>query len=156
MLQPRTQGGNRDLRVLCIQEILGEYVSWLVLNLCCESTYRCRLPRDGGRYRGRYECDDDTGKVSGCPALSAGVQDFYDTLKNLGKKGEGQERDHAEAMTIEVQRKMMFWSLQQWPSVPAELMVSKFAGASQEDLMEALKHFMVRAYMASAFTLWTR
>ena len=88
--------------------------------------------------------------------MSAEVQDFYDTLKNLGKKGDGQERDHAEAMTIEAQRKMMVWSQQQAPSVPTNEMVAKFEGACREDLQEVAKHFMVRAYMTSAFTLWTR
>lgn len=89
--------------------------------------------------------------MTGNPALSAEVQDIYQTIKNLEKRNGGAARDHAEAMTIEVQRKIMLWSEQRFPAMltPSE----QLALVSREDLMEVAKHCMIRAYMSAGFTL---
>lgn len=115
------------------------------------------LTRDSrGKFRGPYQCDEETGKVTGNPALSAEVQDLYRTLQNSKKSGMGGFRDHAEAMPIEVLRKMMAWSEELVPSVPEAEMQEKYAGYEQTALLFVWKHLMMRAYMSTAFTLWTR
>lgn len=78
---------------------------------------------------------------------------MYHTLMNMKKRG-GDLREHAEAMPIEVQRKIILWSLLQVPN--GGDLKAKYAGRSQDEISFAGKHIMMRAYMASAFTLWTR
>ncbi|TCD60050.1 hypothetical protein EIP91_010837, partial [Steccherinum ochraceum] len=109
-----------------------------------------------GKFRGPYQCDEVTGTVTGNPADSAEVQDLYRTLQNSKKSGMGGFRDHAEAITIEALRKIMTWSEELVPSVPEAEMKAKYADESQETLLFVLKHLMMRAYMSTAFTLWTR
>ena len=67
-------------------------------------------------------------------------------------KGASATRNHAEAMTIEEIRKLMNWSEMQCPNellttVPIETM---------EELKFRLEHGLMRAFMPSGFTLWTR
>jgi hypothetical protein len=66
-------------------------------------------------------------------------------------KGASATRNHAEAMSIEEIQKLMNWSEMQCSNelttVPIETM---------EESKRRLEHGLMRAFMASAFTLWTR
>lgn len=67
-------------------------------------------------------------------------------------KGASATRNHAEAITIEEIQKLMNWSETQCSNellttVPVETM---------EESKRRLEHGLMRAFMASAFTLWTR
>jgi hypothetical protein len=60
-------------------------------------------------------------------------------------------RHHAEAMGLEELKKIIQWSEMQYPS--------KMLAVEPKDineLMLAVEHTMMRAFMTSGFTLWTR
>jgi hypothetical protein len=104
----------------------------------------------GDKYRGPYSLDEGTNKVSGNPARSAMIQDLLKTIKN--KCGaEGDARNHAKAMTIEDMETLMNWSE---GCVPNRMADHEFTDAAS--LANAAKHFFMRAFMTSGFTLWTR
>ena len=67
-------------------------------------------------------------------------------------KGASATRNHAEAITIEEIQKLMNWSERECPnekltSLPIETLA---------DFKVCLEHGLMRAFMTSAFTLWTR
>ena len=109
-----------------------------------------RLTRDNDRYRGPYVYNEDRDRVSGNPALSAQVQDILHTIENKSRAAGG-SRDHADAMTIESMRKMMEWSERECPSSWRAQDIKDLA-----TLLNVSKHFLMRAFMSSGFTLWTR
>jgi hypothetical protein len=111
------------------------------------------LNRDGDRYSGEYSFDEKQGEVRGCPARAPAVRSVVQAVKTRARtKGASATRNHAEAMTIEEIQKLMNWSEtqcsnEQLTTVPIETM---------EELKHCLEHGLMRAFMASAFTLWTR
>ncbi|TCD65482.1 hypothetical protein EIP91_002566 [Steccherinum ochraceum] len=111
-----------------------------------------------GEYRGPYSCDDD-GRVRGNPAEAARVQDIYRAITNKSRKAKADGEtvvDQAAPMTIEVMKLMMDHSEEVCAPVPKEQMLERFSKSDLQELMLFAKHYMMRAYMASAFTLWTR
>jgi hypothetical protein len=106
--------------------------------------------RSRERYRGAYEYNEETGRLSGNPARAASVEDIMTTIKNkCGAKG-GQ-RNHAEAIRIEEMKQVMDWSEAQCPEVTV--------GSEMRDvarLLHTAKHVMMRAFMSTGFTIWTR
>ncbi|KAG1884318.1 hypothetical protein F4604DRAFT_1676968 [Suillus subluteus] len=60
----------------------------------------------GETYHGPYHCDEDTGVVTGNPALSAAIQDMIEVLKN-NKGAEEGSRNYVSAMTIKDMQKLM-------------------------------------------------
>ena len=104
----------------------------------------------GDKYRGAYKLDEATGTVMGNPARSATVQDILKAVKNRDKANGG-TRNHAEAMSIDEMKKLMDWSEENFSGDPSEL---KFSNAN--DLVAAAKHYLMRAFASSGFTLWTR
>lgn len=78
------------------------------------------------------------------------MQDLLKAIKNRDKAS-GDTRNHAEAMSAEEMKKMMQWSEGHVSGDPAEL---KFDNT--EDLVAAGKHYLMRAFATSGFTLWTR
>ncbi|KAH9948145.1 hypothetical protein B0H21DRAFT_848678 [Amylocystis lapponica] len=101
-------------------------------------------------YRGPYAYDETQKRVSGNPALSAQVQDILHTIENKSRAG-GDGRNHAEAMTIGSMKKMMEWSEQTCPSDWLEKDIKDLG-----TLLTVSKHFLMRAFMSSGFTIWTR
>ena len=97
--------------------------------------------------------DNETGEVRGCPARAPAVRSVVEAVKIRARsKGASAARNHAEAMTVEEIQKIMRWSETQCSnerltSVPIETV---------EDLKHCLEHGLMRAFMPSAFTLWTR
>ncbi|KII93126.1 hypothetical protein PLICRDRAFT_70704, partial [Plicaturopsis crispa FD-325 SS-3] len=101
------------------------------------------------KYRGPYTCSDD-GVVSGNPARAAGITDIIDSIKH--KAGaDGGHRNHADALTIEHMEKIMAWSEGQYPGNADWSTL-----ASIDDVRHATKHLMMRAFLTSGFTIWTR
>jgi hypothetical protein len=114
------------------------------------STIQFWFRSSGDKYRGPYSLDEGTNKVSGNPARSAMIQDLLKTIKN--KCGaEGDARNHAKAMTIEDMETLMNWSE---GCVPNRMADHEFTDAAS--LADAAKHFFMRGFMTSGFTLWTR
>lgn len=110
--------------------------------------------RDGDRYAGEYFFDEKTGEVRGCPARAANVKAVVKSVKTRAKsKGESATRNHADAMTLEEIQKLMRWSEEQCPN---ELLTDIKKVDDIAVLKFRLEHGFMRAFMSSAFTLWTR
>ena len=59
-------------------------------------------------------------------------------------------RDHARAIRIEDLTQMMDWSEKLVPSLSLEKL------DNNDITLEVVKHVLMRAFLSSAFTLWTR
>jgi hypothetical protein len=70
--------------------------------------------------------------------------------KSGAKGAAAATRHHAEAMGLEDLKKIMQWSDMQYPSESAVEL------KDINELMLAVEHIMMRAFMTSGFTLWTR
>ncbi|KAJ7616035.1 hypothetical protein FB45DRAFT_1106987 [Roridomyces roridus] len=106
-----------------------------------------------GKYAGKYQYDEETEKVSGCPARAPEIEAFMKCIKTKTRvKGEAATRRHAEAMTIEDLRKIMEYSKKQ---CSAEV-VKANQPPNLPALLVLLKHGMMRAFLSSGFCLWTR
>jgi hypothetical protein len=84
-----------------------------------------------------------------------------EAIKNKsGSKGAAATRHHAEAMTIEDLQKIMEWSERTMSSydimVIAGRKVDSDSDMGCETMKQQLKHLMMRAFLSSGFTLWTR
>ena len=66
-------------------------------------------------------------------------------------KGAAATRQHAEAISIEEIQTLMQWSERTCPNELLEMPVPDV-----ETLMFRLEHALMRAFVTSAFTLWTR
>ncbi|KAF8955908.1 hypothetical protein BDZ97DRAFT_1907423 [Flammula alnicola] len=110
---------------------------------------------DGDRYAGKYELNEATGEVRGCPARAPSVTDVLYCIKIRAKsRGASAVRNHADAMTIEEIQTLMRWSTSICPD--EMLTADPKTITNMEDLMFRLEHGFMRAFMSSAFTLWTR
>ncbi|EDQ99570.1 uncharacterized protein LACBIDRAFT_316329 [Laccaria bicolor S238N-H82] len=107
---------------------------------------------DGDKYAGNYQFDDKTGEVKGCPARAPAVMAVLHAVKvRAAEKGHAAVRNHAEAITIEEVKKIMEWSEKTCPDDLLTLPVEDL-----ETLMFHAEHALMRAFISSAFTLWTR
>lgn len=112
------------------------------------------MNRDNDRYAGEYSYDEKQGEVRGCPARAPAVRSVLQAVKTRARtKGASATRNHAEAMTIEEIQKLMNWSETQCSN---ELLTVPVPIATMEESKRRLEHGLMRAFMASAFTLWTR
>lgn len=71
--------------------------------------------------------------------------------KSSAKGAAAAIRHHAEVLRLEELRKVMQWSELQYPSEMLAVEPKKI-----DELMLAVEHVMMRAFMTSGFTLWTR
>lgn len=111
--------------------------------------------RDGDHYAGKYELNEATGEVHGCPARASRVTDVLQCIKVRAKsQGASAVRNHADAMTIEEIQKLMRWSTSVCPD--EMLTADPRTIIDLDDLRFRLEHAFMRAFMSSAFTLWTR
>ena len=99
--------------------------------------------------------DKVTGRVSGNPADAPQVQDLLYTIKNVANAG-GNFRDHAEALTIADVRKLIQWSFEQCPKEYVDEAVANPLSTNLTSVQLLSKHLQMRAYISSAYTLWTR
>jgi hypothetical protein len=101
------------------------------------------------KYRGPYKWDEVTCEVTGNPARSACIEDLMKTIKN--KSGaNGGHRNHAEAIRIEDVGRIMEMSEKQCPGGTYEHI------KDANELKTVTEHLMMRAFITSGFTLWTR
>ena len=109
--------------------------------------------RDGDTYSGPYSFDKETEAVKGCPARSSTIKSYIKVIaSNSGAKGAAAAvRHHAEAMGLKELKEVIQWSEKRYPS-------EKLASESKDidELMLSVEHTMMRAFMTSGFTLWTR
>lgn len=116
------------------------------------------LPRDGDKYAGEYNYDDETDKLTGCPARAGIVASLVKIVKVRSvEKGASATRNHAEAISVEDMKIMMDWSESICPS--SRLADAMKSGIAPQDLATRillLKHGMMRGFSSSGFTLWTR
>lgn len=109
------------------------------------------IPRDGEEYSGDYHgYSSVTGRVSGNPARAKNVKEILKTIKNKDHTN-GDQRNHAEAISIEDMGRIMRWSEQICPN---ELLERTWGNADQ--FIFVATHGMLRAFCSSAFTLWAR
>lgn len=114
-----------------------------------KSRLRLTFTSAGDKYRGDYSYDEASDTVRGCPAKSSTVRTFIKLIKaKSGAKGTAATRHHAEAMKIEDLAAIMQWSERE---VPPESLANRGG-----DLKIQLKHTMMRAFLSSGYTLWTR
>ncbi|KAF5387172.1 hypothetical protein D9615_002091 [Tricholomella constricta] len=126
---------------------------------------------DGVKYAGDYKLDKATNQVSGCPARAACVLAIKKAMQTRGKATIA-TRKHAEALSIEDERKLMQWSqhlcsherLEEVSSVengcggmrPVKGGGEKITPLTIDDVHFVFEHGFMRAFVTSAFTLWTR
>lgn len=92
--------------------------------------------------------------MSGCPARASVIETFVKAVRTKsGAKGAAATRNHAEAMKLEELKKLMEWSEQQ---CAPEMLEKGFKITDLETLKLIAKHGLMRAFMATGFTLWTR
>jgi hypothetical protein len=72
-------------------------------------------------------------------------------LKSGTKDAAAATQHHAEAMKIEEMKKIKQWSEIQYPSEKLSEPPNDL-----DELMLAVEHVMMRAFMTTRFTLWTR
>ncbi|KAK7015976.1 hypothetical protein R3P38DRAFT_2542938 [Favolaschia claudopus] len=113
---------------------------------------------DGDKYAGEYHWNDETNKVTGCPARAGIVTSLVKIIKiRDAEKGAAATRNHAEAMSVEDMVSLMDWSESVCPT--SKLVEATKAGAPPTALAERLlllKHGLMRGFASSSFTLWTR
>ena len=110
----------------------------------------CCFDSSNGRFRGSYQLSVETGVVTGNPARAANISDLLHAIKTKDKSIGGL-RNHAEAMTIQDLRSIMRYSERECPSdwTTNNLHVL-------ETRQHVAKHLMMRAFLSTGFTVWTR
>ncbi|KAI4526175.1 hypothetical protein K525DRAFT_189781 [Schizophyllum commune Loenen D] len=109
---------------------------------------------DGTKYRGEYKYDEATERVTGNPAQAPGVRAIVDIVKKRHKKkGEAANREHADAMTIQDLGKIIATSERQYPAGIVDHLDKISDG---KEMYNVMLHIMMRAFLTSGFTLWTR
>ncbi|KAF8342487.1 hypothetical protein F5887DRAFT_918733 [Amanita rubescens] len=106
---------------------------------------------DGEEYAGTYQYDKVHDTVRGCPAHAKDIKALLKRIKNKnGMEGGKALRNHARAIRIEDLTRMMDWSEKIVPS-------ASLGKLDKNDItLEVVKHVLMRAFLSSAFTLWTR
>ena len=103
-----------------------------------------------GRFRGSYQVNAETGVVTGNPARAANISDLLHAIKTKDKSIGGL-RNHAEAMSIQDLRVIMRYSEREcppdWTSLDLQVL---------ETRQHLAKHLMMRAFLSTGFTVWTR
>ncbi|KAJ7795219.1 hypothetical protein B0H14DRAFT_2532529 [Mycena olivaceomarginata] len=137
----------------CIVEGLGKSTAEGLHGAWAKYWDELQVILPGGKYAGAYQYDEDTDKVTGCPARAPEIQAFLKCIKNKSRiKGEAATRRHAEATAIEDMQKMMRWSESQCATEKVE----KCQPKDVAELLLFLKHAMMRAFLSSGYCLWTR
>ncbi|KAK7050285.1 hypothetical protein R3P38DRAFT_3606265, partial [Favolaschia claudopus] len=113
---------------------------------------------DGDKYAGEYRWNEETNKLTGCPARAGIVTSLVKIIKiRDSEKGAAATRNHAEAMSVEDMTTLMNWSESICPT--SRLVDATKAGIPPTALAERLlllKHGLMRGFASSGFTLWTR
>ncbi|KIJ40152.1 hypothetical protein M422DRAFT_256981 [Sphaerobolus stellatus SS14] len=107
-----------------------------------------------GKWQGRWTWNDEKECYSGNPASSPEVDGIIKAVKN--RDGSEGMRNHSSAMRKEWMDTIIEWSEKEVPNS----MLHTFWEMGDKEYFKALpvmvKHFMMRAFSTSGFTLWTR
>jgi hypothetical protein len=103
------------------------------------------IDSDEGKYRGLWREDREMKEWIGNPTSSALVTNMLTACKN--KDGET-EKNQSRAMTIDDMKAIFDWS---W-SVCSD----KAPVTTMDELRSKTEHLSLRAFISTAFTLWTR
>jgi hypothetical protein len=106
--------------------------------------------RDGSRYANQYSYDEGLDDVRGCPARAPAIKSLLTVVKKKSR-AESTGRKHAAPMSIEELTQIIRWSESVCP--PSQL--TRPAQNAKEQFLVA-KHALMRAFMTSGFTMWTR
>ena len=101
------------------------------------------------RYCGDFRIDESTNTVTGNPANAPSIKELRRSVVNRDK-GQDIARNHAEAMKYEDLVKIMDWSYSICPNK------EDYQFSTLEDQLKVADHLMFRAYVSTAFTLWSR
>jgi hypothetical protein len=108
------------------------------------------MVRDGERYAGPYACDK--GQVRGCPARAPLIKTLLKTIKARGA-ADGASRKHALPMMIEDITHLICWS----ESIcPLASISGKATTMLEQGALTPIMHAFMRAFVTTAFMLWTR
>ena len=111
-------------------------------------------PRDGKKYASPYVYHQSMQTWHGCPARAPVIQEMLKAIKNK-HVAEGIKQWQAEAMTLEDLAQVMRWS--EATCLQHRLVNVNFpAHITMEDQILNLTHGFMRAFMSTAFMLWTR
>ena len=92
--------------------------------------------------------------MKGCPARARSIKELLKVIRNRDvQTGIAASRHHAVAMTIQDLDTIIRWSEE---VVPPNLTQPDQTGSMQMPLYTFLKHNMMRAFLSTGFTLWTR
>ena len=120
-----------------------------VMHIYEKSRLGLTFSRASDKYRSNYSYDEASDTIHGCPAKSSTIQTFIKLIKAKSRaKGTAATQHHAEAMKIKDLAAIMQWSECE---VPPESLAKRGG-----NLKIQLKHTMMRAFLSSGYTLWTR
>jgi hypothetical protein len=104
--------------------------------------------RDGEQYASKqYYYNEEKNEVWGCPACAPAIRSLIKVVK-AKCSANGISRRSADPMTVEDLTCIICWSERRCPT-------NQLVAADAEDF-NFTKHVMMRAYMTTGFTLWTR
>ncbi|KAK0220041.1 hypothetical protein IW262DRAFT_1461271 [Armillaria fumosa] len=108
---------------------------------------------DSQKYAGdHYHLDESTGVITGNPACAPSIKEYIKCINmKSSAKGAAATRHHADAMLVEDLIKIVKYSKAECSSEQLE----KTQVLAQE-LTQMIKHGLMRAFLTSGFTLWTR
>ncbi|KAF8578165.1 hypothetical protein K439DRAFT_1621520 [Ramaria rubella] len=107
-----------------------------------------------GKYQGRWLWDEERQGGHGNPAESTEVDEVITSVKN--RQGAEGTHSHSCAMTKEYMDLIMGWSNQQCPPETLRLLSNLQSSDYHQSLPVATKHYFMRAFAASGWTIWTR
>ncbi|KAF8067516.1 hypothetical protein FPV67DRAFT_1416491, partial [Lyophyllum atratum] len=117
------------------------------------------IDMDPDVYDAPYRYDKATDTVTGCPGRAKAIKDILHTV-SLRQKAHTMPRLHAEAIRIEDLEQIVAYSEAQASSqdIDARMNSAKHPLSRTEKGLNkvASKHLMMRAYMATGFTIWLR
>ncbi|THU95692.1 hypothetical protein K435DRAFT_665894 [Dendrothele bispora CBS 962.96] len=129
--------------VKCFEEGLGDSTAWSIFSAW--KKYYDDLGGEG-EYRDRkFEFDRETKKFVGNPTETPLVKDMLDACKN--KDGES-DRKHSRPMSFDDMSTLFKWS---WSICPDDAPIQ-----TADELKVKTRHLSFRAYISTAFVLWTR
>ncbi|KAF8506392.1 hypothetical protein JB92DRAFT_3122185 [Gautieria morchelliformis] len=107
-----------------------------------------------GKYQGRWRRDEERHCGHGNPAQSTEVDDIITAVKN--RDGAEGTHFHSCAMKLEYMDRIMEWSSTQCPPTILRELGCLHSEEYHLRLPKATKHYFMRAFAASGWTIWTR
>ncbi|KAK2460230.1 hypothetical protein APHAL10511_007752, partial [Amanita phalloides] len=148
--KPLNETSVTALEFFLVQKCLWEECTHSTAMAICAAFASYWDNMDGTCFAGEYSCNKSNGVERGCPAQALSIKSLLKTVKVKGH-ADGHDRAHAEAMLIEELAKVMDWSKTQFLS---HMLGQVFNNPKIQFLVT--RHGLMRAFMSTSFTLWTR